>query len=137
MPSLKQTRVKGNLMSFNRVFPKAYIFCMLLCFMAISFWPAATYAHGPGDVILNYDSDSQILSVTISHSVSNPQKHYIKKITITKNGKPLETYEYKSQPDPSSFTYTYNVKAKEGDTLKVKAKCNYFGSKTRELTIGK
>ena len=124
-------------MSFNRVSPKAYIFCMLLCFLAIFFCPAATQAHGPGDVILNYDSDSQILSVTISHSVSNPQKHYIKKITITKNGKPLETYEYKSQPDPSSFTYTYNVKAKEGDTLKVKAKCNYFGSKTRELTIGK
>ena len=137
MSSLKQTKVKENRMSFNRVSPKAYIFCMLLCFLAIFFCPAATYAHGPGDVILNYDSDSQILSVTISHSVSNPQKHYIKKITITKNGKPLETYEYKSQPDPSSFTYTYNVKAKEGDTLKVKAKCNYFGSKTRELTIGK
>ena len=137
MSSLKQTRAKGTLISFNRVPPKASIFCMLLCFLAISFWPAATYAHGPGDVTLNYDSESQILSVTISHSVSNPQKHYIKKITITKNGKPLETYEYKSQPDPSSFTYTYNVEAKEGDKLKVKAKCNYFGSKTKELVIGK
>jgi len=137
MSSLKQTRVKGNLISLNRVSPKAYIFCMLLCFLAIFFCPAATYAHGPGDVTLNYDSDSNILSVTISHSVSNPQKHYIKKITITKNGKPFETYEYKSQPDPSSFTYTYNVEAKEGDTLKVKANCKYFGSKTKELVIGK
>ncbi|MBW2651221.1 MAG: hypothetical protein JRC66_09535 [Deltaproteobacteria bacterium] len=137
MSFLKQTRAKGELMSFNRVSPKAYIFCMLLCFLAISFCPAATYAHGPGDVTLNYDSDSHILSVTISHSVSNPQKHYIKKITITKNGKPLKTHEYKSQPDSSSFTYTYNVEAKEGDTLKVKAKCNYFGSKTKELVIGK
>jgi len=137
MSSLKQTRAKGTLMSFNRVSPKTYIFCMLLCFLAIFFCPVATYAHGPGDVTLNYDSESQILSVTISHSVSNPQKHYIKKITITKNGKPLETYEYKSQPDPSSFTYTYNVEAKEGDKLKVKAKCNYFGSKTKELVIGK
>jgi len=87
---------------------------------------------------LNYDSDSQILSVNyFSFRIESSGKHYIKKITITKNGKPLETYEYKSQPDPSSFTYTYNVKAKEGDTLKVKAKCNYFGSKTRKLTIGK
>ena len=137
MSSLKQTRVKENRMSFNRVSPKAYIFCMLLCFMAISFWPAATYAHGPSDIILNYDSNSHILSVNISHSVSNPQKHYIKEITITRNGKPLETYEYKNQPAPSSFTYTYNIEAKKGDTLKVKAKCNYFGSKTRELTIGK
>jgi len=137
MSSLKQTRAKGNLMSFNRVSPKAYIFCMLLCFMAISFWPAATYAHRPSDVTLHYDSNSQILSVTITHSVSNPQKHYIKKITVTKNGKPLETYEYENQPDSSSFTYTYKVQAKEGDTLKVKAKCNYFGSKTKKLTIDK
>ncbi|MEA3486085.1 MAG: hypothetical protein U9R20_00280 [Thermodesulfobacteriota bacterium] len=137
MSFLKPTRVKGNFISFNRVSPKAYIFCMLLCFLAIFFCPAATYAHGPGDVTLNYDSDSQILSVTISHSVSNPEKHYIKKITITKNGKPLETYEYKSQPAPSPFTYTYNVEAKEGDTLKVKVKCNYFGSKTKKLVIGK
>ena len=137
MSFLKRIRVKENFMSFNRVSPKAYIFCMLLCFLAIFLCPVATYAHGPGDVTLNYDSESQILSVTTSHSVSNPQKHYIKKITITKNGKPLEAYEYKSQPAPSPFTYTYNVEAKEGDTLKVKAKCNYFGSRTRELVIGK
>ncbi|MBW2558857.1 MAG: hypothetical protein JRD69_08520 [Deltaproteobacteria bacterium] len=137
MSSLKQTRVRGSLMSFNRVSPKAYIFCMLLCFLSIFFCPAAIYAHGPGDVTLNYASDSHILSVTISHSVSNPQKHYIKKITITKNGKPLETYEYKSQPDPSPFTYTYSIEAKKGDTLKVKVKCKYFGSKTKELVIGK
>jgi len=76
---------------------------------------------------------SQTLSVTISHSVSNPQKHYIKEITITKNGKALETYEYKSQPGPSSFTYTYNVKAKEGDTLKVKAKCNILDPRQESL----
>ena len=137
MSFLKPIRVKRNLISFNKVSPKAYVFCMLLCFLAIFFCPAATYAHGPGDVTLNYDSDSHILSVTISHSVSNPEKHYIKRITITKNGKPLETYEYKSQPAPSPFTYTYKVEAKEGDTLKVKAKCNYFGSRTKELVIGK
>ena len=137
MSSLKQARAKGILMSVHRVPPKASIFCILLCFMAISFWPAATYAHRPSDVTLHYDSNSHLLSVTITHSVSNPQKHYIKQITITKNGKPLETYEYESQSDPSSFTYTYTIKAKEGDTLKVKAKCNYFGSKTKKITIGK
>lgn len=137
MPSLQQTRGKGTLIPFNRVAPGAYILCILVCFLAIFFWPAATQAHSPGDVILNYDSDSHTLSVTISHSVSNPQSHYVKEVAITKNGNALKTYEYKGQPDPSSFTYTYNVEAKEGDKLEVKATCNYIGSRTKELTIGK
>ncbi|MEA2101554.1 MAG: hypothetical protein U9P80_03130 [Thermodesulfobacteriota bacterium] len=137
MSFLKQMRVKGSLMSFNRVSPGKYMMCIFLCFMAISFWPAAAYAHGPKDVELGYDLNSHTLSVTISHSASSPQKHYIKEITITKNGEFVEAHEYKSQPDPSPFTYTYNVEAKEGDILKVKAKCNYFGSKTKKLVIYK
>jgi len=124
-------------MSYNRVSPQAFIFCLLLSFLAICLLPAASQAHGPKDVTLTYDSDSQTLSVSISHSVSNPQKHYVKKVTITKNGEPVATHEYTSQSTPSSFTYTYPMEAKAGDTLKVKAKCNYFGSKTGELTIGK
>ncbi|HOO90759.1 MAG TPA: hypothetical protein PLA74_08035 [Syntrophales bacterium] len=114
----------------------AYILCIFVCFLAISLLPAAAQAHGPKEVVLNYDSGSQTLSVTISHSVSNPQSHYIKEVAITKNGNTLGTYAYKGQPDPSSFTYTYIVEAKKGDTLIVTATCNYIGSKTKELTVG-
>ncbi|MBW2672300.1 MAG: hypothetical protein JRD89_02640 [Deltaproteobacteria bacterium] len=74
--------------------------------------------------------------MTISHAVSNPQKHYVKKVIITKNGESVATHEYASQPGPSSFTYTYHVNAKAGDALKVRAKCNYFGSETGKLTVG-
>ncbi|MDD5723945.1 MAG: hypothetical protein PHY29_09460 [Syntrophales bacterium] len=124
-------------MACNRVSPQAYIFCLVLSFLALSLWPVAAQAHSPKDVTLTYDSDSRTLSVTISHAVSNPQKHYVKKVTITKNSAPVATHEYTSQPEPDSFTYTYPVEAEEGDTLAVKANCNYFGSETGELTVGK
>lgn len=122
-------------MSCNRVSLQTYLFCLLLSFLAIFLCPPVAQAHGPKDVTLTYDSDSRTLSVTVTHAVSNPQKHYVKKVTITKNGEPVATHEYTSQPESSSFTYTYPMEAKEGDTLKVKASCNYFGSETEEITV--
>jgi len=124
-------------MPCNHASYRRYIFCIVLSFLVFSLWPSLAQAHGPKDVTLVYDSGSRTVSVTISHPVSNPQKHYIKEVTITKNGKEVAVYEYTSQPEPSSFTYTYPIEAKAGDTLKVKATCNYFGSDTEELAIGK
>jgi len=121
----------------NRAAFQTYIPCLLLSFMALVLWPAAAGAHGPKDVTLAYDSDSRILSVTISHTVSDPRKHYVKKVTIAQNGSPVAIREYTSQPESSPFTYTYPVEAKAGDVLKVTTDCNYFGSKTDELTIGR
>lgn len=124
-------------MSCNRSSPQAHIFLLILSFLALSLWPTVAQAHGPNGVLLRYDSDARTLRVDISHSVSNPQKHYVKKVTITKNGEPVTVHEYTGQPETSSFTYTYPMEAKEGDTLKATADCNYFGSKTGEITVGR
>ncbi|MDO9516187.1 MAG: hypothetical protein Q7J01_08835, partial [Syntrophales bacterium] len=70
-------------MSCNRAVPQAYILCILLSFLTLYLWPIAAQAHSPKDVTLTYDSDSHTLSVTVSHTVSNPQQHYVKKVTIT------------------------------------------------------
>ncbi len=137
MPYLTQKTANEIPVSLNKRASGIGILCTILCVLIISFWSSATYAHRPGDITLQYDSHSHTLGVTISHSVSNPQKHYINTITITKNGNPLETHDYKSQPESSSFTYTYIVKAEEGDVFEVKAECNYFGSRTKTFTLGK
>jgi len=121
----------------NRPVSQAYIFCFFLSFLAFSLCSPTAQAHGPKDVTLTYDSDSRTLTVTISHTVSNPRKHYVKKVTITQNGNPVATHEYTSQPEVSPFIYTYPVEAKTGDVLKIKANCNYFGSETGKLTVGK
>jgi len=94
-------------------------------------------AHGPKGVDLQYEASTQTLSVTITHSVKNPAKHYIEDISISVNGERVSQHEYKSQPGKDTFTLEYKVPAKDGDTIKVKAGCNYFGSKSAELTVGK
>ncbi|MBN2398213.1 MAG: hypothetical protein JXI32_07520 [Deltaproteobacteria bacterium] len=114
-----------------------YAVCLMLSLPALFLLSAGARAHSPNDISLRYDQGSRTLSVTISHAVSDPRKHYVKKITITKNGEPVATHDYTSQPEPSPFTYTYPLEAKAGDTLKVTADCNYFGSKTGEIILGK
>lgn len=120
---------------YRSVFHVSYIVCLFLVFPALALLPVPARAHGPGDVTLQYNADAQTLTVAISHGVSNPEKHYVKTVTITKNGQTAATHTYTSQPEGTSFTYTYPLEAKKGDVLKVTADCNRFGSRTGELTI--
>lgn len=94
-------------------------------------------AHRPKSVDLKYEPGTQTLSITIIHSVKNPDKHYIEEISISVNGKKVSEHEYKNQADKKSFTVEYNVAAKDGDTIKVKASCSYIGSKSAKLILGK
>jgi len=114
------------------------IFICSLILVAVCFlYPQMSFANAPKDVQLSYDSTSQILSVTITHKSPFPNIHYIKIVEIKKNGNVVSTNKYKSQPDQATFTYSYNVAAKAGETLEVKASCSLYGSKTVNLTVGK
>jgi hypothetical protein len=104
-----------------------------VCFM----YPQASLANAPQDVKLVYDSQSQMLTVTITHKSAFPNYHYIKTVEIKKNGKIQSTNNYKNQPDQDTFTYSYKVPAAAGDALDVTASCSLFGSKTVNLTVGK
>ena len=115
---------------------KLYLILSLVLFLFPVILPLSAQAHPPGTVTLQYNPDSKILTVTIIHSVSDPAKHYVESVRIAQNGELIKTFEYTKQPDKSTFTYEYLIEAKEGDELKVRAGCNYFGSKTAKLTVG-
>ncbi len=110
----------------------ACIFSTLLAFFLL---PAAGQAHGPEGVSLAYSSDSGILTVTILHAVSNPDKHYIKEVVLRKNGEVLAIYRYTGQSASSPFSYEYPVEAKVGDRIEATAECNYYGSGEGGLNI--
>jgi desulfoferrodoxin (superoxide reductase-like protein) len=107
----------------------------LLSLLTVS--PITAYAHPPKDITLLYNSASQTLEVTIVHESASPSWHYIKKVEITKNGKAIGVYEYKSQPDKSPFVYSYTAPGAPDEVLEVTATCNIYGSKAVKLTIGK
>lgn len=97
--------------------------------------PAAVYAHAPKEVTLSYNKESQALTVRITHKTPSAGSHYIDKVEIKKNGTVISTNQYKSQPDKETFEYSYKIQASGGDRIEVKASCNFFGSKTVNLTI--
>ena len=92
-------------------------------------------AHAPSDMTLEYDIDSQILTVTLVHSVSNPQSHYVYRIEIEKNGVVYTSEEFVGQPTDSEFIYTFSVPATDRDVLKLTAECNLGGSIQATLEV--
>jgi hypothetical protein len=91
--------------------------------------------HSPSGMSLVYHSDTETLDVTITHSVSNLQTHYIEAVDIYLNDILNQTEDYTSQPS-NTFTYSYSINATLGDAIKVTASCNQGGSITETLTVG-
>ncbi len=114
------------------IFGAVLIFSMFNCVC-----PQMAYADPPQDVKLGYDSNSQTLTVTITHKSSFTGFHYVKSVEIKKNGIGVITNTYDSQPDPATFAYNYKVSAAKGDTLEVTATCSLSGNKTATLDVEK
>jgi hypothetical protein len=93
-------------------------------------------AHSPSALQLSYDISENVLDVTITHTVSNAQTHYIQRIEIEKEGslqKLLKTYD--SQPSTSTFTYSYTIAAEDGDVLTATVYCSQGDMLTKSITI--
>lgn len=115
-----------------------YFWGALLVFsMFICVHPQMAYANPPQDVKLAYDSNSQTLTVTITHKSSFPGFHYIKSGEIKKNGMAVSASTYDKQPDSATFSYTYKIAADIGDALEATVSCSLSGNKSATLDIGK
>lgn len=119
---------------------KSLVAVLLLCAGAVLLgagvpFPAA--AHPPKDVVVTYDQAKKTLEVKITHGSKDAASHYIKKVEIKQNGKSVGVTEYKSQPSPETFSYTYPLEAAPGDLIEATGSCSIFGSKTGKLTLGK
>lgn len=116
---------------------KYILIYILLGFVVVFLYPATIMAHPPKGLAAEYDITSQKLTVRIDHNSFSPTMHYINKVEIKKNAQPVINQTYKSQPEKNPFEYTYEIPAKVGDVLEIKASCNMFGSKTISITIAK
>jgi desulfoferrodoxin (superoxide reductase-like protein) len=124
-------RISIRIISSRTLVPFYESVCSLL--LIVLALPAS--AHSPAQVSLTYDSQNQTLKVTTTHTVSNPSSHYVYKIAVQKNGEPILSEEYKSQPRSSSFSYEYPLNASKGDVLKATAYCSIAGSWSAEIAV--
>ena len=92
-------------------------------------------AHNPSNMTLEYNSNTNMLSVTITHTSSNFNSHYINEVIGTKNGGQAINESYTSQPS-NTMMYEYSVNAVSGDVIQVTATCTQAGIITRSITVG-
>lgn len=102
-------------------------------FIVLSSMPVA--AHTPSNMSLEYDWDTQILSVDIAHVVSDPNTHHIQTIIIYQNDVMVHTESYTSQSSTSGASDTFNIPAVDGDVLRVWANCSISGFIERTITV--
>ncbi|MGV9169881.1 MAG: desulfoferrodoxin family protein, partial [Promethearchaeia archaeon] len=106
----------------------------LMAFSAVSI--VQVQAHTPSGMTLEYDADTDELSVSVSHSVSDVNSHFIEEIVIYNNDAQVDSRTYTSQESTSGMSDTFTVDAVDGDVLKATAYCSISGSVTEEITIG-
>jgi desulfoferrodoxin (superoxide reductase-like protein) len=114
---------------------KLHVLGLPIMVLAVALALGSVSAHAPSEMLLKYDIDSQTLTVTVVHNVSDPTTHYVYRIEIRRNDI-IETKEYNEQPTSSRFTYTFHVPASPGDVLRVTAECNLGGSITETVELG-
>lgn len=99
---------------------------------------AIAYAHPPQDIIINYDPVKKVLKAVIIHNVSDPAKHYIKKVDVAINGKEVIEHRISRQDNFDNQTVSYVMPdAAWGDVLSVEAYCSMSGVLKKEIKLGR
>jgi hypothetical protein len=84
---------------------------------------------------ISYDIEEKRIDAVITHTVSDPNDHFVNKIEVRINDQLIDTYQYTNQPG-TSFTHSLDsIAANISDTIEVKAICNQGGQITKQLTV--
>lgn len=110
-------------------------FKALAAVMLILLLATPVVAHSPSQVLLAYDSLNQTLNVTLTHTSSNTDSHYIREVVVQKNGDEILKREYSNQTTTTTFSYDYPVNSTSGDLLRAAAYCSISGSRSAEIRI--
>jgi len=112
-------------------FKHILILTVVACLLA-----SVAMAHPPGKMFAFYSAGEEVLKIKIDHGVGNVESHYIDKIKIYVNDKLVKEKTYDKQTDTARLTDDIPLKGvNKGDTIKIYASCNKFGSKTLEIVM--
>jgi hypothetical protein len=131
--SVTITNVERRMVLIMKRRTTMFIFSFLGIFILIQGTPVI--AHTPSSMNLSYDFASQVLTVDVSHSVSDVVSHRIATVTIEKNSVQVINRVYSSQNTTSGFSATYHIPAVDGDVLSVTAVCSISGQVADEITV--
>ena len=112
---------------------KTYYYITIFFLVFLTIVGIDVRAHPPSDMTLEFDSDTNTLTVTITHVVGDNTSHFVESVVISVNGTVDQTHQYQNQTNLTTFVYIYTVVTDVGSTIRVVATCNQVGSITRTL----
>jgi hypothetical protein len=93
------------------------------------------YAHPPKEVTLELGPNGA-LTVRVLHSVDDPGKHYVSRITVYVDDRAEETREYKSQTGTEGMSDIFALDPpRSGANIRAEAFCVIMGSKTGSFIV--
>jgi len=105
-------------------------------FLAVWLCAFALNAHPPKSIELSYDAEAAALSVKVLHKVSDPDRHFILRISVY-SGKELlaeKTYERQDTPAGQEEIFLFLEKPlARGMAVTVTAVCSVSGKKSADL----
>lgn len=108
---------------------KSIFLAMFLCAFFLE-------AHAPKSVKLSYNGESAALSVRVVHRVSNPEKHFVAKISV-RSGKELlaeKTYERQETAEAQEEIFLFiDRPLAAGTAVTVTAYCSISGETSADL----
>jgi desulfoferrodoxin (superoxide reductase-like protein) len=108
---------------------KKIFLAMFLCAFILN-------AHAPKSVKLSYDSETAALSVKVLHRVGNPEKHFVKKVTVYSGKELLAEKNYEQQETAAAQTEIFLFVGKplaKGTAVTVTAYCSISGETSADL----
>ena len=111
-------------------------FSILFSFIFLLILASSAFAHPPSDIIFNFDSQNNILSIGVVHMVQDAQKHFVGNISVKLNGKKWLMQNFLIQTNLQTQAVSYvALGLKKGDVIEVAAVCNQKGQLKKTFKI--
>ncbi len=111
-------------------FMRIFILCLFLVLTSC----VNAFCHSPSDMSVTFRDGG--FDVVVSHSVSSPTSHYVKKIVIVLNGEKAAEKDFATQTDGSTQQASFDIPAlKKGDLVEITAYCSRMGSLNKSVEV--
>ncbi len=109
---------------------------LLFTFVLILSLTLSVYAHPPGEIEMSFNTENNMLEVTIPHNSDDNTSHFVNDVKVHLNGEQHIDQIFIMQTDEENQYLHYMIPgAKSGDTISLRAECNKFGSRESEITV--
>jgi putative alpha-1,2-mannosidase len=110
----------------------------LICVMGIVIilGVGMVYPHAPSKINLNFERETQILSIGFEHQVRNAENHFVYQVKVRINKKDVVEQTLSRQDTEEGGTLIYKINGlQSGDVIEVRLNCMQGGSKSEKITI--